>query len=301
MTLSHLFEYAGLRLLMSLTRRLPPSPAAWLGDRLGDLAFHVIGTRRALVMEHLDRVFGDSGGAAATRAMARSVYRQLGRTAVEHARVLSRGTTDVRDRLTVSGEEHIVQARSNGRGVILVTGHFGYWELLGATVAGLGHPITVVAKDLHNPAVNRLVRAGRERLGMAVTTMDSAPAAILRALRRKECVGLLADQDAGPGGVFVDFLGLPASTYQGPALFALRTGAPIVPCFIIRSGPERHRVRFEAPIEALLSGDETADIAKITQAYTDVLARYVLDYPDHWFWVHRRWKTRAPAVSNPVS
>ena len=301
MTLSHLFEYAGLRLLMSLTRRLPPSPAAWLGDRLGDLAFHVIGTRRALVMEHLDRVFGDSGDADATRAMARSVYRQLGRTAVEHARVLSRGTTDVRDRLTVSGEEHIDQARSSGRGVILVTGHFGYWELLGATVAGLGHPITVVAKDLHNPAVNRLVRAGRERLGMAVTTMDSAPAAILRALRRNECVGLLADQDAGPGGVFVDFLGLPASTYQGPALFALRTGAPIVPCFIIRSGAERHRVRFEAPIEAVPSGDETADIAKITQAYTDVLARYVLDYPDHWFWVHRRWKTRAPAVSNPVS
>lgn len=311
MTLRHLFEYAGLRLLMSLTRRLPPSSAAWMGDRLGDLAFDAVGMRRALVMKHLDRVFRDSCDDAALRDKAlrdkalkdkaRSVYRQLGRTAVEHARLLSRGTADVSGRLTVSGEEHIAQARSDGRGVILVTGHFGYWELLGATVASLGHPITVVAKELHNPAVNRLIQAGRERLGMKVTPMDSAPGAILRALRRNECVGLLTDQDAGPGGVFVDFLGLPASTHQGPALFALRTGAPIVPCFILRSGPERHRVRFEAPVETHPSGDESDDIARITQAYTDVLARYVLDHPDHWFWVHRRWKTPAPTVSNPVS
>ncbi len=300
MKLTHLFEYAGLRLLMSLTRRLSPSAASWVGERLGDLAFDVIGMRKELVMVHLARVFDHSEEADTLRGRARSVYRQLGRTAVEHARLLARGTTDVRDRLTVSGEEFIVQARRKGRGVVLITGHFGYWELLGATVASLGHPITVVAKDLHNPAVNRLILAGRERLGMCVTNMDSAPPAILRALRRNECVGLLADQDAGPGGVFVDFLGLPASTYQGPALFALRTGAPIVPCFIIRSGPERHRVRFETPIKADPSGDEEADIARITQAYTDVLVRYIVDYPDHWFWVHRRWKTRTPAVSNPV-
>ncbi len=300
MKLSHLAEYAGLRLLMSLTKPLSSSQASWAGNKLGDLAFHVIGTRRELVMEHLGRVFQDAGDDPTSRSRARSVYRQLGRTAVEHARSLAGKTTDLRDRLTISGEENITRARHGGRGVILVTGHFGYWELLGATVALLGYPITVVAKKLHNPAVNRLMHAGRERLGMAVASMESAPSAILKALRRNECVGLLADQDAGPGGVFVEFLGLRASTYQGPALFALRTGAPIVPCFIIRSGPERHRVCFETPIEAVPTGDESADIARTTQAYTDVLARYILDYPDHWFWVHRRWKTPAPAASSHV-
>lgn len=300
MKLSHLVEYAGLRLLMLLTGRLSPSRAAWVGNRLGDLAFHVIGTRRALVMEHLGRVYGDTGDAAKLRAVSRSVYRHLGLTAVEHARLLAGRATVLRDRLDITGQEHIDCARHRGRGVILVTGHFGYWELLGATVALLGYPITVVAKKLHNPAVNRLMHAGREKLGMAVASMESAPSAIFRALRRNECVGLLADQDAGPGGVFVEFLGLGASTYQGPALFALRTGAPIVPCFIIRSGPERHRVCFETPIEAVPTGDESADIARTTQAYTDVLARYILDYPDHWFWVHRRWKTPVPADSSHV-
>lgn len=294
MKLSHRVEYAGLRVLMSLTRRLAPARAARLGDVLGALVFHVTGMRKKLVMEHMARVFGLTGDSDELRDMSRSVYRQLGRTAVEHARLLSGRTADLRDRLSVSGEEYIARAREGGRGVILITGHFGYWELLGATVALLGYPITVVAKKLHNPAVDRLVHAGRERMGMAVATMDSAPSAVFKALRRNECVGLLADQDAGAGGVFVDFLGRRASTYQGPALFALRTGSPIVPCFIIRSGPERHRVCFEAPIEAIPTGDEPADIARITQAYTDVLARYIMDYPDHWFWVHRRWKTPAP-------
>lgn len=300
MKLSHRLEYAGLRVLMSLTRRLAPARASRVGDVLGALAFRVPGMRKKLVMEHMARVFGMSGDSEELRAMSRSVYRQLGRTAVEHARLLAGRTTDLRVRLDVSGEDHIARARNEGRGVILITGHFGYWELLGATVAMLDYPITVVAKKLHNPAVDGLVHAGRERLGMAVATMDKAPAAVYRALRRNECVGLLADQDAGAGGVFVDFLGMPASTYQGPALFALRTGAPIVPCFIIRSGPERHRVCFETPIEAIPTGDEPADIARITQAYTDVLARYIMDYPDHWFWVHRRWKTPAPDDSNHV-
>ena len=300
MKLSHRLEYAGLRVLMSLTRRLAPARASRVGNVLGALAFHVTGMRKKLVMEHMARVFRMTGDSEKLRAMSRSVYRQLGRTAVEHARLLAGRTADLRERLAVSGEAHIAHAREGGRGVILITGHFGYWELLGATVAMLGYPITVVAKKLHNPAVDRLVHAGRERLGMAVATMDNAPAAVFRALRRNECVGLLADQDAGAGGVFVDFLGTRASTYQGPALFALRTSAPIVPCFIIRSGPERHRVCFESPIEAIPTGDEPADIARITQAYTDVLARYIMDYPDHWFWVHRRWKTPAPDDSNHV-
>ena len=298
MKLSHRLEYAGLRVLMSLTRRLAPARASRVGDILGALVFHVTGMRKKLVMKHMARVFRVTGDSEELRAMSRSVYRQLGRTAVEHARLLAGRTADLRDRLAVSGEAHIDRAREGGRGVILITGHFGYWELLGATVAMLGYPITVVAKQLHNPAVDRLVHAGRERLGMAVATMDKAPAAVFRALRRNECVGLLADQDAGAGGVFVDFLGTRASTYQGPALFALRTGAPIVPCFIIRSGPERHRVCFETPIEAIPTGDEPGDIARITQAYTDVLARYIMDYPDHWFWVHRRWKTPAPDDTN---
>ena len=263
---------------------------------MGDLAFDLVRKRRDLVKQHLGRVFGNEYEPDALHKLARNVYRQLGRLATEHARLLAAETTDIRDRITVIGDDHIGQARRQGKGVILVTGHFGYWELLGASVAALGYPMAVVAKDQHNPAVNALIIKGREKLGMKVISMAAATHAIMRTLRRNECVGLLMDQDAGPGGTFVDFLGLEASTYQGPALFALRSGAPIIPCFIIREGAERHRIVFESPIEAVPTGDETADIQRYTQAYTAVLERYVRMYPDHWFWVHRRWKTRPPAV-----
>lgn len=282
-------------MLMRLAAIMSPEGGMRIGERLGDLAYDLVRKRRNLVAQHIERVFSEELTPEALQSMPRHVYRQLGRTAVEHARLLASRTTDIRDRITVTGEDYITQARAQGKGVILVTGHFGYWELLGASVAALDHPVAVVAKDQHNPAVNRLIIEGRERLGMKVIPMSSAARGVLRALRRNECIGLLADQDAGPGGVFVDFLGLPASTYQGPAAFALRSGAPIIPCFIIREGAERHRVVFETPIEVTPTDDEAADIQRYTQAYTTVLEHYVRQYPDHWFWVHRRWKTSREA------
>jgi len=296
MTLKHHIEYTGVRLLMHITALLSPSRGVWIGERMGNLAFDLVRKRRDLVKQHLGRVFGNEYEPDALHKLARNVYRQLGRLATEHARLLAAETTDIRDRITVIGDDHIAQARRQGKGVILVTGHFGYWELLGASVAALGYPMAVVAKDQHNPAVNALIIKGREKLGMKVISMAAATHAIMRTLRRNECVGLLMDQDAGPGGTFVDFLGLEASTYQGPALFALRSGAPIIPCFIIREGAEHHRIVFESPIEAVPTGDEIADIQRYTQTYTAVLERYVRMYPDHWFWVHRRWKTRPAAV-----
>ncbi|MBI4551620.1 MAG: lysophospholipid acyltransferase family protein [Candidatus Latescibacteria bacterium] len=294
MTLRHGIEYAGVRLLIALAGTVSPETGFRLGGLLGELTFRVIRTRRHVVMQNLVRAFGDGYGKDTMTQLAQAAYRHLGQTAVEHARLLASRATAITGRVEVNGADHLAQAVQQGRGAVLVTGHFGHWELLGATVAALGYPISVVAKDQHNPAVNRLINEGRERLGLRVIPMASATHAVVRALRRNECVGLLVDQDAGPGGTFVQFLGAPASTYQGPALFALRTGAPIIPCFIVRTGVERHQVVFEPPIQAVPADDEAADIQQYTQQYTTVLERYVRAHPDHWFWVHRRWKTAAP-------
>ena len=299
MKLRHHIEYAGVRLLSTLSAGVSPETGSRIGERLGDLAFDVVRKRRDVAIQHLTRVFGAENNQDEIVRMARAVYRHLGRIAMEHARLLTSSVTDIRDRIEVSGEEHVAQARRRGHGVVLVTGHFGNWELLGATVTALGHPIGVVAKDQHNPAVNRLIIRCRERLGMRVIPMASATRAVLRTLKRNECVGLLVDQDAGPGGTFVRFLDQPASTYQGPAAFALRAAAPIIPCFIIHNGAERHRVVFEDPIEAIPSGNQEADIQQVTQQYTAVLERYIRAHPDHWFWVHRRWKTVPPLGLSP--
>lgn len=293
MRLRYHFEYAGARLLVFLAGRLSPRQGAWLGKRLGDAACAVLSRRRKLVQTHLARVFGEDPAQDTPEALTRSVFRQLGCTAVEHARLMGSGVTDPGSRIVFSGSEHVTEALQQGNGAILVTGHFGYWELLGASVASLGFPIAVIAKDQHNPAVNRMINLWRERMGMRVIPMASATHQILRMLRKNGVVGFLVDQDAGPGGTFVTFLGLPAATYQGPALFALRVRAPIIPCFIVREDVEQHRVIFNPPIYALPTGDEAADIQRYTQLYTAALERCVRTWPDHWFWVHRRWKTKA--------
>lgn len=295
MTLRHYIEYVGLRVLIRLALASSPGHAGRFGERLGDLAFGLLRRRRRLAEGQMRRVFGDTMREEDIRRLARDVYRQLGRIAVEHARMLGGGRFDLRERLRITGAEHVADALRQGHGVILVTGHFGYWELLGAAVASLGFRIAVVAKDQHNPAVNILINGWRERSGMAVIPMASATRRVVRTLKENGCVGFLADQDAGPGGVFVDFLGRPASTYRGPARFALRTGAPIVPCFILHDGTARFHAVFEPAIHALPTGDEETDVGWYTGAYTWVLERYVRAYPDHWFWVHRRWKTPVPA------
>lgn len=289
MKLRYRLEFAGLRLLVAVARSVSTNTAAWLGKCLGDVAFDLVRKRRKVALEHLEQTFPDNGDIV---GLARSVYRHLGATAMEHARTLGDSSGNIPGKVMFSGKEHLSSALELGRGAILITGHFGYWEMLGATVASLGYPITVVAKDQHNPLVNTLIVRARERLGMRVVPMSSATRGVLKSLSRNECVGLLVDQDAGPGGVFVDFLGREASTYRGPVVFAARTGAPIIPCFILKEGFERHRVIFETPIDVVSTGNEEDDVIRYTQAYTDVLARYVREYPDHWFWVHRRWKTR---------
>ncbi|MBT5876627.1 MAG: lysophospholipid acyltransferase family protein [Candidatus Latescibacteria bacterium] len=288
MKLRYHLEFAGLRLLVAVARSVSTSTAAWLGTRLGDVAFDLVRKRRKVALAHLRQTFPDEGDLV---ALARSVYRHLGGTAMEHARTLGASSGDIPGKVMFSGEEHLAKALELGRGAILITGHFGYWEMLGAAVGSLGYPITVVAKDQHNPLVNSLIVQCRERLGMRVVPMSSATRGVLKSLSQNECVGLLVDQDAGPGGVFVDFLGREASTYRGPVVFAARTGAPIIPCFILKEGFERHRVVFEPAIDVVSTGNDEDDIVRYTQAYTEVLERYVRDYPDHWFWVHRRWKT----------
>ncbi len=294
MKFRHHLEYAGVRLMIALVGSLSPRSGAWLGARLGDFAFDIIRKRRRLAIRQLLDAFPDRDD---IDYLARLVYRHLGTVAVEHARTLGKTTVTLADRVSYTGRENLERALEEGNGVVLVTGHFGYWELLGAAVAALGVPISVVAKDQHNPAVNRLIVRCRERLGMSVVPMASATRPILKCLKNNGCVGLLVDQDAGPGGVFVPFLGRPASTYQGPVVFAIRTGAPIVPCFIVREGPEKHRVFFEDPIHVTGSGDDAENVAIHTTKYTAVLERYIRTYPEHWFWVHRRWKTRPQSTS----
>jgi KDO2-lipid IV(A) lauroyltransferase len=155
----------------------------------------------------------------------------------------------------------------------------------------LGYPLTFVVGVQRNRLVQDLMNRLRGECGISVIE----PASLLettRVLRQNRFIAMLSDQDARQQGVFVDFLGAPASTHAGAARLALLTGAPVITGFIIRTDATHHRIIIEEPVRIDRGMDRQESVLRITRAYTRSIEGYVRRHPDHWLWAHRRWKTR---------
>ncbi|MCX5801122.1 MAG: lysophospholipid acyltransferase family protein [Candidatus Eisenbacteria bacterium] len=289
--LSHPLEYLLTIVLVRLFQILPHETALRLGGSLGRFTFEVVRLRRRVVLENLRRAFPEKSEAEIL-AIARGTYRNLAMSLVEYARLPVTSDEEMRGRVTVEGLESFREALAGSKGAVLVTGHFGSWELMGAALRALGYPVNFLVGEQKNKAVDNLMNQLRRSKGIGIIKMGVSMRRVLEALKKNEFVAMLSDQDAGSRGVFVDFLGRPASTPFGPASFALRTGACLVSGFILREDLSHHRVVLETPILPAITGDKEKDLAHFTQAYTSLLEKYVRERPDHWLWLHRRWKTR---------
>jgi KDO2-lipid IV(A) lauroyltransferase len=293
-TLEHRLEHAGFRVLSAMLAALPESVALGVGAVLGWLAGTVLRIRRSDVDAHLALAFPDASPAW-RRSVARASYVHLGREGVAMFRLASLDREAVVARTEVVGLEPVSAAVRAGTGALVVTGHIGNWELGAAALAARGLPFDVVAKGMANESFERDLVAARERLGLRVVAVGRAPKEVFRSLRAGHLVGLVADQNAGAGGVFVPFFGKVASTARGPALFALRTGAPMFLGLSLRIPGRgmRYRVALR-PLPVEDTGDLEADILRITGAHTAALEEAVRTVPEQYFWQHRRWKTRPP-------
>jgi KDO2-lipid IV(A) lauroyltransferase len=293
--LRHRLEHAGFRLLSRLLRVLPERAALGLGALLGRFAGGVLRIRRREVDAHLALAFPERPPSWRRRVAAAS-YAHLGREAVALFRMAGMDAADIRARTSVHGLEELEGALAAGTGVVVVTGHLGNWEIGGAALTARGLPVEAVAKGMANRRFDRDLVATRERLGLRVVGMEEAPRRILRALREGRVAALVADQNFRRGGVFVPFFGVAAATAKGPALFALRTGAPLFLAVSLREegAPPRYRVDLR-PVTVEPTGDLEADVRRLTEAYTAALEREVRAAPGQYFWQHKRWKTRPPA------
>jgi KDO2-lipid IV(A) lauroyltransferase len=292
----HRIEYAAVRGALFLAGSLPIGMARGLGAGAGWGAY-ALGLRRAVSVENAERALGVTRGEA--RRIVRRSYRNLGRCLMEFAAFRRWSADDVRRMVDVEGLEHLEAARRAGRGALCVTGHFGHWELAGASVCAHGLPMSFLVGEQTNARVNDLMNDLRRAQGIGIITRTSALKKVLTTLRRNEFVALLADQDARRGGIVVEFLGRPASTVRGPALFAIRAGCPIIPLSIYREG-SRHRAIFEAPLYPDPARDEEANVLALTRAYTDALSRRIREHPEEYFWPHRRWKSAATQVTESL-
>lgn len=298
----HRLEYGSFRVLSALLLTLPEGVALAMGATLGWLAGNVLRIRRKDVDAHLARAFPEATPTW-RRRVAQACYVHLGREGVAMFRLASLDRDAVIARTQVVGIEAVEASVRAGTGALIVTGHIGNWELGAAALAARGLPFDVVAKGMANEAFERDLVAARERLGLRVVQVGRASREVFRSLRAGHLVGLVADQNAGRSGVFVPFFGRLASTARGPALFALRTGAPIFLglCLRVPGRGLRYRVTLRR-LPAEVTGDLEGDILRVTRAHTTALEEAVRTVPEQYFWQHRRWKTRPeePPPGGPV-
>ena len=282
--------------LAKLLNWLPESCAYALGEGAGRVWCGLDRRHRAIVTENLAAAFPGRYAPEELDRLARAVFENLGRTAVDVARsdrLVSRALCSAID---VDGFEHLLEARARGGGVLVLTAHFGPWELLPLWVALRYEPSHLVARPLDNPRLDDLLNRLRERGGSRVIRKREAVYRILQVLRRGGTVGILIDQHVSEReGVVVPFFGRPASTASAPALIALRSGASVIPMGIARQpGRGRYRVRIGAEIPVRRSGDVKDDLVENTARFSAAIEAMIREQPEQWFWVHRRWKTRQP-------
>ncbi|MFQ5810565.1 MAG: lysophospholipid acyltransferase family protein, partial [Armatimonadota bacterium] len=230
-----------------------------LGNVLGSLAYLLMIGRRRCMAENLDQAFGDGMSGSRKREIAVASVRNLAKTCLEFLKMHWLSGEQVDELLELEAEEHMVEALRHKQGAILLTAHYGNWELTGARIAGAGFPINVIARDHDDAATAALVNGIRERHGVRVLQRGDVRNT-LRCLRRNEVVGILPDHNISQGGLLVDFFGRLATTAPGPATYALRTGAAIVPMFCVRQADDTLRAVFEPAMELVRTGDRAQDV-----------------------------------------
>jgi len=295
-TVAHRAEYAALRGAIAAFRQIGFSAASDLGARIGSLGYRPFGIRRDVVRRHVAAAFPSLPESEVTR-IARESYEHLGRTSIETALVPSFDRSRVLGLFEeVEGWSIVEERLARGKGLILVSGHLGNWELGGAYLAARGLPLEVVARHMANPLFDGYLTRTRRRIGMNVVHDEDAVRRVPRLLRRGGGVAFLVDQGVvGLASIWVPFFGRMAKTPRGPAVFALRLGAPIVFGVAIRRPNGRFFLTFE-PIEARSTGDREADVDRIVADYTAALERWVRRAPEQYFWHHRRWKHQRPGT-----
>lgn len=296
----HRLEFAPVWLLLKVIGSLPRPLARALGIGLARLVYLLHRRLRDVGLRNLQIAFPENPRRQ-QRAILRGVFTSLGRLLAEFCLFPRYTRENVSSAVIYDGFENFERARARGQGVLLLTAHFGGWEIGSFAHSLHGHPMKIVVRPLDNPYLDRLVDRYRTMHGNETFGKQDFARGLLSAMRAGETVGVLMDTNmTPPQGEFVPFFGVPACTATGVARLALRTGAAVVPAFTVWDAALRkYRVRFDPALELASTGDAERDAVTNTAMFTRVIEEYARRYPDQWLWVHRRWKTR-PAGEAPI-
>ncbi len=278
--------YALLKLLQWTLCLIPESLMGAFSRFWGFVVGSIFFYRRKVVIQNLSQAFPELSPAEQKRVRS-GFYTHIIRTFTEFLRIPKYQKQGLMDFVEVEGLEHALQAREQGKGVLVLSGHLGSFEL---AVAAFGKdlPISLVVKPF-SKAMDRLVRGIRQGTGLKVIYAEGAARGVLKALRKNEYVVFVLDQNATRKiGVFVDFFGKQASTMAGLATLAKRSGAPVIAAIPHRREDGKHILKVLPPIVC----DAEASVEEMTQTYTKIVEEAIRQHPHQWFWTHKRWRTQ---------
>ncbi|MEW6747141.1 MAG: lysophospholipid acyltransferase family protein [Planctomycetota bacterium] len=300
-------QYAAYLLLRGAVAalRLLPTRLALLGARgLARLGWWCDRRHRRVALDNVSRVFGKDRSDPEVRRIARAGFEHLALVTVEFMLLGRLFKSDRPERcLRTRRREVLDEAAAGGKGIVFVCGHAGNWEVMGALMGRLGYPLHIVSRPIQNPLLQEWARQYRTSFGEVLVPKDGALRDVARLLHQGRHVVFMMDQHAGSGGLQVDFLGWPASTFASAAAMARKFDLAIVTGHAARTErPMEFLVEFElvARPDPLL--DKDADILRMTQAINDAMGRFIRTYPEQWLWLHRRWRPvpgagcEAPAI-----
>ncbi len=279
---------------------VPISISLWLGRRIGSLAFFFNKKRRVIAYANLKAAFAKEKSPDELKKITKKVYQTLVQTFMEVLNLTKIDRKYYDEYIEIPHIERLQNAAKSGRGTILLTAHFGDWEMSSLVSSVIGFPIMVLAREQKMKRLNELLNRLRESNGCKVIRKGMQTKNILKGLRANNIVGILSDQDAGKNGMFVDFFGRPTSCHTGPFEIAKHTGSLILPNFIVRTGGPHHKICLEEYIDFKETKSDD-DIRENLQNFTKLLESYIRKYPDQWLWLHKRWKStpvRAVLVLN---
>ncbi len=288
-------ETAALAPPWAILRALPFERSVRVGAAVGSIVMTLDRRNRAIATRNLEIAFPDMDPVA-HRDIRAAAYRNFGRMVAEWVHFFDLSPGNIERYAIYENRENWEEAirMSAGRGILVLTGHFGNFELLSLAHSLHGNPVAIVQRPNRNPILDRAVAARRLRHGNLTISRKGAGREVLRLLRQDWMVAVPLDLDVRHG-IFVDFFSRKASTSDALARLALATRAPVLPAFMVREGiSTRHRITFLPPIEVVRMGDRDEARRHYTQQFSTIIEDMIRRHPDHWNWIHRRWKTRPP-------
>ncbi len=290
--LNHL-EYSLFQLWTVWAKSLPLQSLESYGGKIGTIVFYLVWKARRIALNNLHLAFGKEKSEKEIKQICQDSFKNIGKDMMETSRFFDYDDNYLRTLVRIDGREHLDQALRQGKGVIALTAHVGNFPFLSGRLVKEGYPSAIVIRLSRNPKIVKFITSLADSIGLEFIPDKprmSCVARCLNVLKENRILIIQIDLNAPGTEAWVEFFGTLVPTYKGPVVFSYRTGAPIVPIFIVRNANQRHKITIHPPFDLETTGDKQLDITSNISKLTKIVEAIIREHPEQWWWVHRRFK-----------